>query len=700
MNMNLIGNSDFGLKHGMRLPIWRFERIDWMIAGAAFLLAFVVYTLTMTPEICAGDSGELTTAIYNLGAAHPPGYPLYTMLGKVFTYVPAGSVAFRVNLLSVFFGALTIPFLYLLIMRLMHRGAEAGLALRDRVISFGATMAFAFSSTMWSQAVIAEVYTLNAIFAPMILLAVLVWQEEVYASIANDRPSIGERLFLLIALLLGMSFTNHLLLVGYVPPLVFFFMIVTQHIRGGASGAGNTKVLTPLVYIGTAASLGFGLMLALFADGLPSAVFAVLLVVLSLIPAGVAFVSWIASMKTVSTNKETYHASKIVVCIGIGITSLIAAGLFWSNAWTTSLLDEKHAARTLIAVLLPLIALGVSSIVMLSRLPLARASAPSRANLWTGLALVGWTFLFLLVVAEKFIMSLLGLLLFFLPDATFQGSRIRESLDFIGVGWGFDLFVTLLWLLGVTIIVYTWLQSRRKCTADEQFTATLTLLFKGALFFLLPLMLYMTLLIRANAIAKIPDPPLSWGETTNASRVINHFLRKQYPKASMYFSNRIFEITNGWLRMHVHQYIPLVKHETPPKTEIKIENGQTNTIRHPATMMESGSWAPRDLLLALPVFLLLTIVGLVGLYRHNPLWFWLLLSIFATFNVLLLTMLSPRDTARDWFFNEVFFIPSHVIVAVWMAFGMRGIAGWIARLFGKARPQAVPAGSGSEGGDA
>jgi len=76
------------------------------------------------------------------------------------------------------------------------------------------------------------------------------------------------------------------------------------------------------------------------------------------------------------------------------------------------------------------------------------------------------------------------------------------------------------------------------------------------------------------------------------------------------------------------------------------------------------------------------------------------LSIFATFNVLLLTMLSPRDTARDWFFNEVFFIPSHVIVAVWMAFGMRGIAGWIARLFGKARPQAVPAGSGSEGGDA
>lgn len=699
--MNLFGSNDLGLHSGMRSPIWRFERIDWFMAGAAFLLSFIVYALTMTPEICAGDSGELTTAIYNLGAAHPPGYPLYTMLGKVFTYVPIGSVAFRVNLLSVFFGALTIPFLYLLIMRLMHRGAAEALVLRDRIISFGAAMAFAFSSTMWSQAVIAEVYTLNAVFAPMLLLAVLIWQEEVHASIARGRPTLGERLFLLIALLLGMSFTNHLLLVGYVPPLVFFFMIVTQHIREGVPEAGRLSAGAGRVVGGSAAALGFGLTIALAADALPGMMTAVLLTACVAVPAGIAMVSWLSSMKTESPGQGAWPATKIMVLAGLGIVGLVSALLFYSNAWKANLLDEKDAARTLISVLLPLIALGLASILLQFRLPAVQktaASAKSGLHVMAGLGV--WTFLFLLVIAEKLIMSVLGVILFFLPGNWFEGSRIRESLDFIGVGWGFDAFVVLVWVLGILIIAHTWMQSRKKCTADEQFTATIALVFKGALFFLLPILLYMTLLIRANAIAKIPDPPLSWGETTNASRVINHFLRKQYPKASMRFSNRIPEIMNGWLRMHINQYIPLAKYETAAASEKQDQAGSvTNIVRQPATMLESGSWAVTDWALALPVFIVLVGIGLAGLYRHNPLWFWLLLSMFATFNILLLTMLSPRDTARDWFFNEVFFIPSHAIVAIWIAFGLRGIADWCVRLAGKKddKKNGVP-GTTTEGG--
>jgi hypothetical protein len=697
--MNLFTSKEVGVVGGLHAPIWRFERLDWFIAGAAFLLSFIVYALTMTPEICAGDSGELTTAIYNLGAAHPPGYPLYTMLGKVFTYIPLGSVAFRVNLLSVFFGALTIPFLYLLIMRLMHRGAESGLALRDRIISFGATMAFAFSSTMWSQAVIAEVYTLNAVFAPMILLAVLIWQEEVIASVARGRPTLGERFFLLIALLIGMSFTNHLLLVGYVPPLIFFFMIVTQFIHEGAANTSSYSVPTNLVVLGSAASLGFGLTIALFADGMSGILAALLLVVFSGVPAGIAFFSWLSSMKSVAGNKSSYNAVKTVLLVVLGITALISALLFYNNAWQTNLLDENNAARTLVSVLLPLIVLGIASIVLLSLNPAVQglqSRGRHHASVWAG---VVWTFLFLLVVAEKVVMSILGLVGFFLPGAWFENTRIRESLDFIGVGWGFDMFVLLVWLLGLIIIVYSWLQSRRTCTADEQFTATTTLVFKGALFFLLPILLYMTLLIRANAISKIPDPPLSWGETTNASRVINHFLRKQYPKASMIYSNRLPEIGNGWLRMHINQFIPLEKSViVTGLAQTNAKKAETASLRQPASMRESGSWALRDWALALPLFALLVGIGLFGLYRHNPLWFWLLLSLFATFNVLLLTMLSPRDTARDWFFNEVFFIPSHMIVAVWISFGLRGIANWCARMFDKITGTGKSDKKSSEGG--
>lgn len=676
--MNLFSSNDLGLPKGMRSPIWRFERFDWYMAGATFLLSFIVYALTMTPEICAGDSGELTTAIYNLGAAHPPGYPLYTMLGKVFTYLPLNSVAFRVNLLSVFFGALTIPFLYLLIMRLMHRGADATLLWRDRLISFGAALAFAFSSTMWSQAVIAEVYTLNAVFAPLILLAVLIWQEEVHASIASGKPTLGERLFLLIALLLGMSFTNHLLLVGYVPPLVLFFMIVTQHIREGVPEEGGLSLAAGRVVGGSAIALGLGLLIALVADALPEAVTAVVLLGCVAVPAGIALVSWLSSMKTESRKQEAWPATKIMVLVSLGIVGLVSALMFYTNAWKTSLLNEKDAARTLISVLLPLITLGLASILLQSGLPTVQQTAsPKKSGLHALIGFGVWTFLFLLVIAEKLVMSVLGLVLFFLPGDWFTGTRVRESLDFIGVGWGFDLFVLLVWILGILIIAHIWLQSRKKCTANEQFTATIVLVFKGALFFLLPILLYMTLLIRANAIAKIPDPPLSWGETTNASRVINHFLRKQYPKASMRFSNRIPEIVNGWLRMHVNQFIPLTKYETAATSEKQDQPGQ------PATMLESGDWAVTDWALALPIFALLVGLGLLGLYRHNQLWFWLLLSLFATFNILLLTMLSPRDTARDWFFNEVFFIPSHALVAIWIAFGLREIANWVTRLVGK-----------------
>ena len=152
--------------------------------------------------------------------------------------------------------------------------------------------------------------------------------------------------------------------------------------------------------------------------------------------------------------------------------------------------------------------------------------------------------------------------------------------------------------------------------------------------------------------------------------------------------------------MHINQYIPLAKYETAAASEKQDQAGSvTNIVRQPATMLESGSWAVTDWALALPVFIVLVGIGLAGLYRHNPLWFWLLLSMFATFNILLLTMLSPRDTARDWFFNEVFFIPSHAIVAIWIAFGLRGIADWCVRLAGKKddKKNGVP-GTTTEGG--
>src|SRR5437762_3568284 len=70
------------------------------LAAALGLLAFAVYVSTLHPTVAGGDSGELTVVAATLGVAHPPGYPLHTLLAKLFTFIPHGSIAWRVNLLS------------------------------------------------------------------------------------------------------------------------------------------------------------------------------------------------------------------------------------------------------------------------------------------------------------------------------------------------------------------------------------------------------------------------------------------------------------------------------------------------------------------------------------------------------------------------------------------------------------------------
>ncbi|MBN1383999.1 MAG: DUF2723 domain-containing protein, partial [Elusimicrobia bacterium] len=90
-----------------------------------FLLSFAVYLATLCPTVYVGDSGEFATAAYTLGITHPPGYPLYVILGKIFTIIiPFGNIAYRVNLMSAFFGALTCALVYLIVRNFTPNRAE------------------------------------------------------------------------------------------------------------------------------------------------------------------------------------------------------------------------------------------------------------------------------------------------------------------------------------------------------------------------------------------------------------------------------------------------------------------------------------------------------------------------------------------------------------------------------------------------
>src|SRR5713226_7984529 len=85
----------------------------WIGAITVTLIAGVLYFLTAARDIVVGDSPELIIAAVTLGVAHAPGYPLFTMLGHLFSLFPVGSIPFRVNLLSVTSDALTIGVVYL-----------------------------------------------------------------------------------------------------------------------------------------------------------------------------------------------------------------------------------------------------------------------------------------------------------------------------------------------------------------------------------------------------------------------------------------------------------------------------------------------------------------------------------------------------------------------------------------------------------
>ncbi len=190
------------------------SRLDYLLAGLLSLIAFLVYRATLTPSLSylSPDGNELATVPYVLGLAHSPGYPLYTWLGKLFTLLPFGDVAHRVNLMSAVLGALAVGGLYLLLVQLLHPRAAAP-ALR-RAAATAAALAFAFTPTYWSQAVIAEVYAPNMAMIALTLLALLRWERT-----RRDRD------FFLFALLFGLSLGTHLSDLGFAPAFALFVLL-------------------------------------------------------------------------------------------------------------------------------------------------------------------------------------------------------------------------------------------------------------------------------------------------------------------------------------------------------------------------------------------------------------------------------------------------------------------------------------------
>ena len=138
-------------------------RRDWLYAGLIALAIFLLYAATSPRSIALEDDALFVLSSYFLGIEHPPGYPLFTLIGHLFTFLPLGSVAYRVHLVSAVFGALTCAALWLCA-RTLGQG---------RLAAYVAAFALAVSPVYWSQSLIADVYSFNTFFFLSLLLIAL-----------------------------------------------------------------------------------------------------------------------------------------------------------------------------------------------------------------------------------------------------------------------------------------------------------------------------------------------------------------------------------------------------------------------------------------------------------------------------------------------------------------------------------------------
>lgn len=209
------------------------------VAALLSALAFIVYLLTLAPTVTFIDSGELAAVATTLGVAHPTGYPLFTLIGWLFAHLP---LAFRtisqLNLMSAVFCSLAVfVFFHLFVFLLSSRRSPERSEKKSPILLSAAcgALALAFSETFWSQAVELEVYSMHILFIGLILLLFLRSLSDKVAlenpAVKLPSPSAFGGLWYGFALVLGLSFTNHMTTILLAPAFLYLFFAVHRFSR-------------------------------------------------------------------------------------------------------------------------------------------------------------------------------------------------------------------------------------------------------------------------------------------------------------------------------------------------------------------------------------------------------------------------------------------------------------------------------------
>ena len=229
------------------------SRTELLCAGAVFVLALLLYSWTLAPTVTLVDSGELILAAWDLGIAHPPGFPLWVMLAHLASLLPFGNIAVRINFSSALFAALACAMLSLVMAELTITASSLAVPKRTRkavqqrrkfedsiggrLLMFapvaGAGLLMAFSRTLWSYATITEVYALNALLILIVFFLMIGWRRRILETqtTKGERVTIHDSWLYTAAFVFGLAMGVHHVTVGLTLPALAAVVCRTQRLK-------------------------------------------------------------------------------------------------------------------------------------------------------------------------------------------------------------------------------------------------------------------------------------------------------------------------------------------------------------------------------------------------------------------------------------------------------------------------------------
>ncbi|WP_203294478.1 glycosyltransferase family 117 protein [Luteirhabdus pelagi] len=206
------------------MATFSFQKWNQILGWTAFAIALITYWLTVEPTASFWDAGEYITTASNLEVGHPPGAPLYQLLGAFFSIfaMEPTNIALTINLMSVFASAFTILFMFwsltMLLTNVISKNTTLSKSNQIGILgsAFIGSLAFAFTDSFWFNAVEAEVYASAACIMAILFYCALRWEREM------NTPR-GNRWVILISFIIGLSFGVHFMGLLTIPAMGFLY---------------------------------------------------------------------------------------------------------------------------------------------------------------------------------------------------------------------------------------------------------------------------------------------------------------------------------------------------------------------------------------------------------------------------------------------------------------------------------------------